>query len=335
MNLIWETLEFALKGGVVFITVALTVAAVVALTRRRSSSARLEVKPLNRRFEALGDALRFGVLENTQVKALRKRRKQERKAVVADPQRVYVLDFDGDLLATQTAGLREEVSAIAEVANPGDEVVLRLESPGGAVPHYGLAAAQLARLKARQVTLTVCVDRIAASGGYMMACVADSIIAAPFAIVGSIGVVAQVPNLNRLLKKHDVDYEELTAGEFKRTISVLGEITPKGRAKFKEQLEDTHALFKSFIQSHRPKLDVSEVATGEYWLGTRALTLGLVDRLSTSDDYLRERALKAKLFQVRYRAQNAWRQRLGRAAAEIAERAGLRLFSRVQSLFLS
>jgi len=211
---------------------------------------------------------------------------------------------------------------------------VRLESGGGAVPHYGLAAAQLGRLKERKVKVTVCIDRVAASGGYMMACVADHVVAAPFSIVGSIGVVAQVPNVRRFLKKNDVDVEELTAGEFKRTLSFFGEITDKGRAKFQGQLDKTHQLFKQFVKQQRPSLDIDLVATGEYWLGTRAKDLGLIDELRTSDDYLLDKAKSANVFRVTYRGTNAWRERLSRGAAQLAERVVLRLWSRAEQLTL-
>lgn len=333
MELFQETLGFAAKGFIVFLTVVLTVAVVVSLTRRRRGHLpRLEVKKLNARFEALADALRHNIWERKELKALAKSRKKDKE----NPARphIYVLDFDGDILATGVTSLREEISAITSVARAEDEVVVRLESPGGGVPHYGLAAAQLARLKAKKVKLTVCIDRVAASGGYMMACVADRIVAAPFAIIGSIGVVAQVPNLHRLLKKHDVDFEEMTAGEFKRTVSIFGEITEKGRQKFVDQLDETHGLFKDFVKTQRPSLDVDKVATGEYWLGTKSLELGLVDALSTSDDYLMTRVKDADVYQVSFKPEQSWRRRLGGASAEVVERTVMTLLSRIQSLQL-
>ena len=333
MDLFQETLGFAAKGFIVFLTAVLTVAVVLSLSRRRRGSLpRLDVKKLNARFEALGDALRHGMWERKQIKELLASRKKA-KAAATRPH-VYVLDFEGDLLATGVTSLREEISAIAAVARPDDEVVVRLESPGGAVPHYGLAAAQLTRLREKKVKLTVCVDRVAASGGYMMACVADRIVAAPFAIIGSIGVVAQVPNVHRFLKKHDVDFEELTAGEFKRTVSIFGEITEKGRQKFVEQLDETHNLFKDFVKSQRPSLDVDKVATGEYWLAKRGLELGLVDALSTSDEYLLSRVEHANVYQVSFKPEQSWRRRLGGASAEIVERVVLRVLSRLQSMQL-
>lgn len=332
MDFLFETLAFAAKGFVVFLTIAATAAVIIGMGRRqRAGRPRLDINPLNHRFEALGDALRHELLEPKAFKSLLRARKKAEKGQSSRP-RVYVLDFEGDLFATGVVSLREEISAIVGVAQAGDEVVVRLESPGGAVPHYGLAAAQLVRLREGKIKLTVCIDRVAASGGYMMACVADRIIAAPFAIIGSIGVVAQVPNVHRLLKKHDVDFEELTAGEFKRTVSVFGEITDKGRAKFVDQLEETHGLFKDFVQTQRPTLNVAQVATGEYWLARRGLELGLVDQLSTSDDYLLSRAREATLLQVSFKPEQTWRRRLGRASAEVIERTVSSVFDKLRVL---
>ena len=314
MEILWNTLDFAVKGFVVFVVIAASAVVIFGASRRRRAPLpRLEVKPLNRRFEALGDGLRAVVMKRKEFKALVKGRRAVGEG--ADKPRVFVLDFEGDILATQVERLREEVTAIVSVAAEKDEVVVKIESPGGGVPHYGLAAAQLVRLRDRKIKVTACIDRIAASGGYLMACVADSIVAAPFSIIGSIGVVAQIPNVHRLLKKHDVDVEEVTAGEFKRTVSLFGEITEKGKKKLQEQLEETHHLFKDFVRQHRPKLDVDKVATGEYWLGTKALELQLVDALGTSDDYLMQRAKDAQVFKVTFHSDRKWRDRLGRFAA--------------------
>lgn len=333
MDLLWDTLGFAAKGFIIFLTVAATTAVVFALARRRRfPRPSLEVLPMHQRYQGLADSLRAATLDKKGRKALAQARKQEAAAATKKKPAVYVLDFDGDLLATNVVALREEVTAVAQVAGPDDEVVVRLESPGGAVPHYGLAAAQLARLRDRKLKLTVCIDRVAASGGYMMACVADRVVAAPFAIIGSIGVVAQIPNVRKLLEKHDVHVEEMTAGEFKRTITVFGEVTEKGRAKLKEQLEETHALFKDFVKANRPSLDVEKVATGEYWLARRGAELGLVDQLSTSDDYLMARAKDAFVYQVRFKPAHPWRQRLGQAAAEAVDRVLLGVLLRARSL---
>ncbi|MES1964848.1 protease SohB [Psychrobacter sp. AH5] len=199
---------------------------------------------------------------------------------------VFVLDFDGDIKASAVKHLREEISTIVSTANKGDEVIIRLESGGGMVHSYGLAAAQLVRLKEAGLKLTVCVDKIAASGGYMMACVADNIIAAPFAVIGSIGVVSQLPNFHKLLKKNDVDYEMFTAGDYKRTVTVFGENDDEDRAKYQEELEQTHDLFKHFVNTYRSQLDLDKVANGEHWYGEDAIKLKLVDKLQTSDSYI-------------------------------------------------
>ena len=240
----------------------------------------------------------------------------------------FVLDFEGDLRAAAAEQLREEVSAVLAARREGDDVILRLESPGGIVHGYGLAASQLQRLRDAGMPLTVCVDKVAASGGYMMACVAERIVAAPFAVLGSIGVVAQLPNFHRFLKKHDVDVELLTAGEYKRTLTLFGENTDKGRQKFQEELEDTHELFKAFVHENRPALDVAAVATGEIWYGRRALEAGLVDELSTSDALLTSLAAERDLLSVRFVQRRNWQDRLGVAAEEALTRTVLRLWQR-------
>src|SRR3954463_8698494 len=322
MDILQDVLAFAAKGFVVFATVALTVLFCVSVVRRkRPAGSRLRVERLNERIEDLGDAVRHKLLRKKELRRLRKSRKKIEQH--AKKPNVFVLEFKGDLFASAVGNLREEVTAITAVAGKEDEVVIRLESAGGAVPHYGLAAAQLMRLRDKAIKVTVCIDRIAASGGYMMACVADQILAAPFAIIGSIGVVAQVPNFHRLLKKHDVDFQEMTAGEFKRTVSVFGEITERGRKKFQDELEDTHQLFKEFVKANRPKLDLEQVATGEHWLARRGLELGLVDQLRTSDEYLVDRAAEANVYQVTCERTRTLRERMGRAVAVLDSFAGL------------
>ena len=233
------------------------------------------------------------------LKEAKKTRKAQAAATAPEQNRLFVCAFAGDLRAQAVSSLREEISAILSVASAGDEVAIVLESAGGTIHGYGLAASQLRRIRDRGVRLTVIVDKVAASGGYMMACVADLIIAAPFAIIGSIGVVAQVPNFNRLLRKHDIDFELVTAGKYKRTLTMFGENTRAGREKFQAEIDDAHALFKEFVGTHRPQLDIERVATGEYWFGTRALELGLVDRLATSDEYIASAAQDRNVYRVR------------------------------------
>lgn len=228
-----------------------------------------------------------------------------------DDGNVFVLDFHGDIKATHVHQLREEISAILTTANKGDEVIVRLESGGGMVHAYGLAAAQLARIKDAGLMLTVCMDKIAASGGYMMACVADNILSAPFAVVGSIGVVAQVPNFHDLLEKHDVDVEVFTAGKYKRTVTIFGKNTPEDKEKFQQELEETHKLFQDFVTKYRPHLDLDKVATGEHWYGEDAIKLKLVDKLETSDSYIMSRMETAQVFAIHTRSKPTLAEKLG------------------------
>ncbi|WP_322976300.1 protease SohB [Acinetobacter pittii] len=235
-------------------------------------------------------------------------------------QKIFVLDFKGDIQASAVENLREEITLILATAKAGrDRIVVRLESPGGMVHGYGLAAAQLVRLRDAGFHLTICVDKVAASGGYMMACIANEIIAAPFAIVGSIGVVAQVPNFNRLLKEHNVDFELYTAGQYKRTVTMFGENTPEGKAKFEEELQQTHVLFKHFVEKYRPQLNVDKVATGEHWYGEDALDLNLVDKLQTSDEYLLALLPQHDVYVINTRKKVTLGEKLGLQAAQMAD----------------
>ncbi|MFX6494435.1 protease SohB [Acinetobacter baumannii] len=235
-------------------------------------------------------------------------------------QKIFVLDFKGDIQAAAVENLREEITLILATAKAGrDRVVVRLESPGGMVHGYGLAAAQLVRLRDAGFHLTICVDKVAASGGYMMACIANEIISAPFAVVGSIGVVAQVPNFNRLLKEHNVDFELYTAGQYKRTVTMFGENTPEGKAKFEEELQQTHVLFKHFVEKYRPQLNVDKVATGEHWYGQDALDLNLVDKLQTSDEYLLALLPQHDVYVINTRKKATLGEKLGLQAAQMAD----------------
>jgi serine protease SohB len=245
---------------------------------------------------------------------------KEGRARKKNNQKIYVIDFKGDVQASAVENLREEITLILATAKAGkDRVVVRLESPGGMVHGYGLAAAQLVRLRDAGFHLTICVDKVAASGGYMMACIANEIITAPFAVVGSIGVVAQVPNFNRLLKEHNVDFELYTAGEYKRTVTMFGENTPEGKAKFEQELQQTHALFKHFVEKYRPKVNVEKVATGEHWYGQDALDLNLVDELKTSDEYLLSALPQHDVYVISTRRKPTLGEKLGLQAAQMAD----------------
>lgn len=318
-----------LAKSVTIVVVILFIITMLINTVRQLNSLRtpeqLDVRDLNARFQGLADGIRDSILSDGERKQLQKRRKKEAKAKhkgSANPRqpRIYVISFKGDLHAHATESLREEVSAVLQVAESGDEVLVRLESEGGLVHAYGLAASQLARFKARGIRVTVSVDKVAASGGYMMACVADQIVAAPFAVLGSIGVIAQLPNFNRLLKKLDVDYELHTAGEFKRTLTLFGPNSDEGREKFREELEQTHELFKQFVAEHRPQLDLAKVATGEHWFGAQALALKLIDTIQTSDDFLMQRVESAELIEVQFQRRKSLSDRLSHGMVRFGNR---------------
>ncbi|HGF5002420.1 TPA: protease SohB [Vibrio parahaemolyticus] len=271
--------------------------------------------------------------EKEKNKSREKEIKQASKEGALDSKRephLFVLDFNGSIDAKEVASLREEITAILAVAREGDEVLLRLESGGGMVHGYGLASSQLDRIKAAGLPLTISVDKVAASGGYMMACVADKIVSAPFAIVGSIGVIAQIPNFNKLLKKHDIEYEQLTAGEYKRTLTMFGENTDKARDKFKQELEETHVLFKDFIRERRPSLELEKVATGEHWFGTQAKELGLVDEISTSDDLVVAACKEKTVLAVHYVQKKKLADKLAGVASKVADSVVLKLAERGQ-----
>lgn len=247
-----------------------------------------------------------------------KREKEKSKPKKADT--LYVLEFDGDIQAEEVRSLREEVSALLQIAEKGDEVLIRLKSPGGAVNGYGLAASQLVRIRDKGLHLTVAVDEVAASGGYLMASVAHKILAAPFAIVGSIGVVAEMPNFHKLLEKYNIDYEQFTAGEYKRTVSMFGENSEAAKEKFRAELNEIHHIFKDFVQQYRPQLEIEQIATGEYWLAVKALELGLVDELKTSDSYILESMKNKNVYTIQYVEKSSVRQGLSRFLTRIMKR---------------
>ncbi|MBT4087495.1 MAG: protease SohB [Deltaproteobacteria bacterium] len=310
---------FLARTLTIVVAVIFVVASIASILVRGKSEKRenLQIKSLNEKYRRFARSLEFETLSKHNFKQIAKKEKNDRKAEKKSEKkadfikkRVFVLDFNGDIKASAVDLLREEITALLTVVKPRDEVLLRLESAGGMVHSYGLAASQLLRLRNKSVSLTIAVDKVAASGGYMMACVADRIIAAPFAIIGSIGVVAQIPNINRLLKQHNIDYEQITAGKYKRTLTFMGENTDEERDKVRQELEETHDLFKDFVVQRRQELDIEKVATGEYWYGSRALELKLVDELMTSDDYLMMAADESDLFEVNYEVKRSLMQKL-------------------------
>lgn len=298
---------------ITIVAAIVVVVAVAASAGRRAAHEGLEVENLNKNFRSLADSLRAAISTKEQKKQAAKARKKEEKAESKTPStkpRSFVIDFKGDLKASAVPSLREEVSAILDVVADGDDVIVRLENHGGVVHEHGLAASQLTRIRDREIPLLVCVDKVAASGGYLMACVASRVYAAPFAILGSIGVLAQIPNFNRMLDSHGVDFEQITAGKHKRTVTMFGKNTDEDRAKLKEELEDVHTLFKDAVSRYRPELDLDKVATGEHWYGTRALELGLADEIKTSDELLKELAAERDLYRVTFNIKKPLQKRL-------------------------
>ncbi len=307
MEFLYQYLLFLAQAVTVVVAIVAVLAAFFSFGQRRAhgSDGHLEVTQVNHRLDELRYTVEDAVCSPAQLKQQRKEeaKQEKKKAKNKHPEaraRLYVLGFKGDIQASKVDHLRREITAVLTLAEKSDEVLVRVESPGGMVPHYGLAASQLHRIRKKGVPLTVAVDKVAASGGYMMAAVADKVLSAPFALVGSIGVAAEMPNIHRLLEKNDVDWEVLTAGEFKRTMTVFGENTEEGRRKFLEELEDTHALFKEFVAEQRPGLDITAVATGEAWYGQRAIDRHLVDEICTSDEYLVDACVDRDVFEVRW-----------------------------------
>lgn len=338
MDFLLEYAGFLARAVTVLVVVVVILAMMTALrSRGRTRAGELLVTSLNDFYSELKDTIELNVLDKTQLKARRKalsaQEKQDKKAGVCK-NRVFVLDFDGDIKASAVDSLRHEISALLAVAEPTDEVVLRLESGGGMVHSYGLAASQLARIRDAKIPLTVCVDKVAASGGYMMACIGDKILSAPFALLGSIGVVAQLPNIHRLLKKNNIDVEVLTAGEYKRTLTVLGENTEQGREKFLQDLQTTHDLFKQFVVQYRPQLDIDAIATGEVWLGTDALAQQLIDQLQTSDEYLSKRAVEAEVYALQFVQKKSLQERVGLSAGAAFEHIADKGWERLQRRFV-
>ena len=282
--------------------------------------AEIRISHLNARINEQRKKIAQTTSSKLELLQLSQRLSKEARARKKTNQKIYVLDFKGDMAASAVESLREEITLILSTAKAGrDRVIVRLESPGGMVHGYGLAAAQLVRLREAGFHVTICVDKVAASGGYMMACIANEVISAPFAIVGSIGVVAQVPNFNRLLKENKIDFELYTAGQYKRTVTMFGENTEEGKTKFEEELQQTHALFKHFVEKYRPQLNVEKVATGEHWYGQDALDLNLVDKLQTSDEYLLGLLPQHDVYLIQTRKKPTLGEKLGLQAAQIAD----------------
>jgi serine protease SohB len=304
---------FLLKTATIVVALIVVITTIASASKRANLQEGLEIEDLNKKYQALASTLKHAVMKKADwkkdAKAEKARDKAEAKSDETRP-RVFVIDFKGDLKASAVPSLREEVSALLEVAEAEDQVVVCLENHGGVVHEHGLAASQLVRIRDKEIPLTVVVDKVAASGGYLMACVANKIFAAPFAILGSIGVIAQIPNFNRLMDDRGIDFEQVTAGKYKRNVTMFGKNTDEDRARLKEELEDVHTLFKGAVARYRPDLDLDRIASGEHWYGTRALELGLADGLKTSDELLAELANDHDLYRLSYKIKQPLQKRL-------------------------
>ncbi|HFU4462969.1 TPA: protease SohB [Streptococcus suis] len=313
----WETIF--IEYGIFFLKVVTFLLAILLFLvlstkiKSKKPNGQVTITDLSEKLSEQQEQFEKELLDKKAYKKLQEERDQESsEQETEDPvKRLFVLDFEGDSQAKQVDNLRKEITAILTLASQGDEVLLRLESPGGSVYGYGLGASQLLRLKDKQIPLTIAVDKVAASGGYLMASVADTIVAAPFALVGSIGVVAEIPNIHRLLKKHEIDVDVMTAGKYKRTLTVIGENTPEGKEKFQEELNDVHALFKEFVSENRPILDIEQVSTGETWYGTSAKKVHLVDEIATSDDLILGQIHDKQVLLVKYEEKKSLINQIG------------------------
>jgi len=327
---------FLAEAVTIVVAIIVVLIAVVGLsTKSKPESGHLDVINLSDQISDATDHIKQTILSKEAYKQIQKERKKALKVKKKDEEQtekcLYVIDFNGSMDAHQVEGLRREISAVIQVATEQDEVLVRLESPGGVVHGYGLAASQLKRITARDIPLTITVDKVAASGGYMMACIANKIVSAPFAIIGSIGVIAQIPNFSKVLKKNDIDFEQVTAGQYKRTLTMFGENSEQDREKFQTEIDDVHALFKDHVALNRPQLDMDVVATGETWYGEQAIKLGLVDELLTSDDYLLEADKNKTIYQIKYCVPKTLSQKLGKAASASFEHSVLSLWQKMSN----
>ena len=335
MEFLYEYGLFLAKAVTLVVALVVIIAAIAgAAHKQKQGKGHLEIQSLSEQLKDVTNYARQVLLDKAALKKLAKEQKKEekekKKQASEDASRIFVIDFKGSMDAHEVEMLREEITAILCVADKGDEVLVRLESGGGVVHGYGLAASQLQRIRDNGLTLTVAVDKVAASGGYMMACVADKLLASRFAYIGSIGVLAQLPNFNKLLKKNDIEFEQHTAGDYKRTLTMFGENSDEGRKKFQEEIEEIHVLFKDFVHENRKDMDISKVATGEFWPGIKAKELGLVDDIMTSDDYILSHYPEHEIYSVKYAHRKNVAEKLGFSVAQVAERTVMRAWSKAQ-----
>ena len=308
---------FLIKTLTVLISILLIISFIVN-SKKSDRSGSIVIKNVNKELDSIEENIKKNILTKSDFKKFIKAKKKSNKKL---EKRLFVIDFKGNIRASEIVSLRREVSGVILSCKKGDEVLLRLENSGGTVHEHGLAASQLKRIKDKKIPLTICVDKVAASGGYMMACVANKIIASPFAIIGSIGVLAQVPNFNKLLKDKGINFEQHTAGNYKRTVTMFGENTDKDREKLNEQLEEIHLLFKNFITSQRKNIDIEKVATGEYWYGENALSLNLIDEIMTSDEYILSMKEKFEITHIKYKPVKTFSDKISKISSSFTNKA--------------
>lgn len=336
MEFLYQYGLFLAKTLTLVFGIIFTFSALIAMalkSRAKGEEGTLVIYPINEKLDDVRSHMQSETLSKQSLKKWHKSQKaqeKQQKKLIDDQNRLFIIRFEGDMRASEVEELREVISAIVEVASPADEVLVILESAGGFVHSYGLAASQLDRLRQKNLYVTAAIDKVAASGGYLMACVANRIIAAPFAIVGSIGVVAQLPNFHKLLEKHHIDYEIHTAGEYKRTLTMFGHNTEKARHKFQEEIEQTHGLFKDYITHHRAQVDIEKVATGEHWHGVQAIDLKLVDELQTSDDFILHKAKSMQVFEIGFEIKQKLADKIASGMMMFLERSFMRWFPKTQ-----
>lgn len=175
-------------------------------------------------------------------------------------------------------------------------VVLRINSPGGLIAPAQEVYQAIERLGQKK-PVVASMSTIAASGGYYVACAAESIIANPGSLTGSIGVKAQVPNFQELMRKLGVEQETIVSGDLKDAGSPTKEMTPKEREYFQEIVDELSGQFIQVVaQSRDLELqEVQELADGRAFTGTQALDEGLVDELGGMQEAVRILREKAQI----------------------------------------
>lgn len=228
-----------------------------------------------------------------------------------------LLSFNGDINATEVIEFGRAVSMIVQMKDLVSEVYIIINSGGGVVNGYGLLASEIERLHYSEIETYALIDQVAASGGYMAACVANHVVAAPFAYIGSIGVVSEMPNFNQILSDNGINIEQHTAGKSKRTVTPLGKITDEDRNEFKKKLERIHRSFINHVSHYRNINDADEnknsiIFSGDYWIAeeTVELELGLVDEISTSQEFLLDKMKEYNIIEITFQENKTKKSKL-------------------------